>query len=134
MIKRCANGWLPLPAYPVEIADRRRLGHRLRELRYNPQRCLPPQEAAGLSTLLHDKQEWIARQPTDSVGRRERFARLRAINEELHWPLAQEDERIRLDMARVDRELSANAVLRRRDYAFCLYPEETLRPFCAGLM
>jgi hypothetical protein len=29
-----------------------------------------------------------------------------------------------------DRRLQANAILRRRDYAFCLYPEATLRPSC----
>ena len=46
----------------------------------------------------------------------------------------EEDARIRQELARVDAELQANAVLRRRDYAFCLYPEAALRPFCASLL
>jgi hypothetical protein len=29
----------------------------------------------------------------------------------------------------VSAEAAANAVLRRRDFAFCLFPEATLRPF-----
>ena len=33
-----------------------------------------------------------------------------------------------------DRGLEANAVLRRHDTSFCLYPEETLRPFCTQFL
>ncbi len=32
-------------------------------------------------------------------------------------------------LARMRAEAAANAVLRRRDYSWVLYPEETLRPF-----
>ena len=33
------------------------------------------------------------------------------------------------ELTRCRRAVAANAVLQRRDYAFCLYPEATLRPF-----
>jgi hypothetical protein len=33
-------------------------------------------------------------------------------------------------MNRCRQQLVANGALARRDYAFCLYPEEKLRPFC----
>jgi hypothetical protein len=28
----------------------------------------------------------------------------------------------------------ANAILQRRDYAFCLFPENVLRPFCVQFL
>jgi hypothetical protein len=129
-----ATRLLPVPTFPVDLDDRRWLAHQLRELRYNPQRHLPPAQADSLTDLIRAKQEWIVRQPPDTPGRRERFVALRTINERLHQPLQQEEERTRRELARLDEQLAVNAVLHRRDYAFCLYPEEALRPFCALLM
>jgi hypothetical protein len=38
------------------------------------------------------------------------------------------------DLADADRRLAARALLRRRDYSFCLFPEEALRPFLGRLL
>jgi hypothetical protein len=129
-----ATRWLPLPGYPATADDRRRLGRRLRELRYNPQRCLPAAEQARLSNLVREKEGWVRRSPADRAGRRERFGRLRLLNAQMHLPLLAEEGRVRQELARVEGELQANAVLRRRDYAFCLYPEGALRPFLTALL
>ena len=43
-------------------------------------------------------------------------------------------ERARRDLGRCEGGLRANAVLRRRDYAFALFPEEALRPFCSRFL
>jgi len=37
---------------------------------------------------------------------------------------------VRYRLTELDGRLAADAVLRRRDYSFCLYPEGVLRPFC----
>ncbi len=125
---------LPLPAFPASQEDRRRLVRHVRDLRYNPQRHLSPEQAQRLADVLAQRQEWLARQPDSAAGRRQRFHELRALNDVLHAPLVGEQKRLEEDLARLDRELAGNAVLLRRDYSFCLYPEATLRPFLAQVL
>jgi hypothetical protein len=128
-----ATRWLPLPGFDVTEHDRRQLLQHLRELRFNPQRHLAAEQSAALTDLLAGRQRLIEEQPADSRGRRQRFAAIRTINEQLAAPLAAEEANTRKELARVDEQLKANAVLRRRDYAYCLYPENVLRPFCTSL-
>jgi hypothetical protein len=122
---------LPLPAYPVTTDDRRGLARRLRDLAYNPQRHLQDGAAAAPAAreLVAEKDAWIARQPQGRGERRERFRRLRALNDLLRPWVTGQAERLEKELVGCDRMLQANALLRRRDYAFCLYPEATLRPF-----
>jgi hypothetical protein len=130
-----ATRWLPLPAAPVGPEDRRRLIRELRDVHYNPQRRLGELDHdAGLRALAERKQEWIARQPADAAGRRRRFEALRALTAQLRAPLADREHRLREDLGLCERQLRANAVLHRRDYAFCLYPEAVLRPFCTQFL
>jgi hypothetical protein len=128
-----ATRWLPLPGFDVEEDNRRRLLQYLRDLRFNPQRHLTAEQSTALAERLAERQRWIEQQPADSKGRRHRFAALRRINEQLAAPLEEENANTRKELARVGAQLKANAVLHRRDYAFCLYPENVLRPFCATL-
>src|SRR5262249_32953340 len=118
-----------LPAYAVTEDDRRRLARALRDLRYNPQRHLPP-GASGLADLAREKQEWVGRSPPTRAGRRERYRRLRPITAAPVRGGEGDLERARQALERVERQLEANALLRRRDYAFPLYPEAALRPLC----
>jgi hypothetical protein len=124
-----ATRLLPLPALPCGPDDRRRLIRRVRDLHYNPQRYVE-----GMDDLVREKQTWVARAPLTAAERRERFEALRRLTAALRAPLAAEEERLRGELARCERGLEANAVLRRRDYAFCLYPEDTLRPFLAQML
>ncbi len=126
-----ATRWLPLPAAPVGDEDRRRLARLLRDLRYNPQRYLPPD--AGLEELKRDREALLASEPT-GAAKRERFRALRALAERLRGPLVGREEEVRRELDEVEHQLAGNAVLRRRDYAFCLYPEESLRRFCARFL
>jgi hypothetical protein len=125
---------LPLPVFPVTLEQRRRLTHQLREIRYNPQRHLSEEQAESMAELLRDKQRWIEERPDTRIGRRRRFAELRSINERLHAPLVAEDARLVDEIRRTDRQLRSNAVMRRRDYSFCLFPERLLEPFCTALL
>jgi hypothetical protein len=127
---------LPLGTYPVTTDDCRALARQLRDLAYNPQRHLHDGAAAepAVRALVEEKRAWIARQPEEREQRRGRFRQLRALNELLRPWLVERAERLEKELAVCNRELEANALLRRRDYAFCLYPEATLRPFCTQFL
>jgi hypothetical protein len=128
-----ATRLLPLPAVQVRADDCKRLSRQLRDLHWNPQRHLLP-DGADVRELAARKEAWIAAQPSDPAGRRERFLALRAATEQLRVPLTDYERRLRVELAATERQLEANSVLRRRDYAFCIYPEETLRPFCTQFL
>jgi hypothetical protein len=121
-----ATKLLPVPRYPVHIADVQRLTRRVRDLKCNPQRFVQEDE---VRELVAEKQSWITRQPEGARARRERFEALRRVTQSLRphvfsqWYAAKRD----LDLCK--QQLQANAVLNRRDYAFCLFPEGELRPF-----
>jgi hypothetical protein len=125
--------WLPLPRAVVTADDRRRLIRELRDVHYNPQRHL---EAASenLAELVAAKQIWIEREPTTAAERYERFRMLRALTEQLRRPLLSREEQLRRELAECERQLRANAVLQRRDYSFCLFPVDILRPFCTQFL
>ncbi len=129
-----ATRLLPLPAYPCTIEDRRRLLRTLRDFRYNPDRFLEGVGGEGLQPLIAEKHAWVNQTPRTPAEYRERFLQLRAVNAWLHEPLQGREQELRQRLETCDRELAANALLQRRDYAFCLYPEEVLRPFCTRLL
>jgi hypothetical protein len=126
-----ATRWLPLPAYPVQAEDCRRLLRLARDLRYNPERFLQPGQLAG---LVAEKRALLAQAPGSHRDGRRRFRKLRALTEQLHEPLAERERQARRDLCRCERQMRANALLRRRDYSFCLYPEAVLRPFCTRFL
>jgi hypothetical protein len=130
-----ATLWLPLgPPPAADLAgERRRLARTARDLYWNPQRHLDEDGAkreAATGALAAEKAGWIARQPQTPAERRRRFQVLRELTEQLRRPLQPRAEALVQELARCDRRLEAEAVLRRRDYSFCLYPAATLRPFC----
>jgi hypothetical protein len=127
---------LPLPVYPVTEDHCRALARGLRDLEWNPQRHLSDGEQANpaVRDLVEQRQAWVARRPEEWSQRRERFQRLRALNHLLRPCVAEQADVLEKELALCDRQLQANAVLQRRDYAFCLHPEATLRPFCTQFL
>ncbi|MCS6852392.1 MAG: hypothetical protein NZ700_14605 [Gemmataceae bacterium] len=126
---------LPLPPWPATAAESRRLAALVRDLYYNPQRHLdrtnlPP----DVARLVAEKNAWIAQAPTEAAARRQRFHALRAITEALRPAVAERIREARRRLRQCEEELRANAILWRRDFAFCLYPEDTLREFYRPLM
>ncbi len=126
---------LPLPIFPIRPEDCRRLARALRDLHWNPQRHLDEKlqrqrGEQGEGDLAILKAELIARQADDLVQRRQRFQMLRELTEKLR-PLVSDRERVLKEgLTQCQRKVQANRILQSREYAFCLYPEETLRPFC----
>jgi hypothetical protein len=84
--------------------------------------------------LAARKKAWIARPAPDRQTRRERYQALRALTEQLRPHLAAREHQVRKELERSRGQLEANAVLRRRDYSFCLFPEEVIRPFCTQFL
>jgi hypothetical protein len=131
-----ATRLLPLPAYPVRAADARRLRLQGRDLFYNPQRHLDPAALADphIADLVNRKKGLIRHEPPDGRGRRERFRQLHDVTEALRAKAAARLAAARHDLEECERQLRVNEVLLRRDYAFCLYPEAVLRPFCTQFL
>ena len=130
---------LPLPAFPTRGEDCRRLARALRDLHWNPQRHLDEklqeqrvgQEARDLAIL---KAELIARQADDLVQRRQRFQMLRELTEKLRRFVKDGERVLQEELIECQRKVQANRILQSREYAFCLHPEETLRPFCTQFL
>jgi hypothetical protein len=128
-----ATLWLPLgPPPAADLAgERRRLARDVRDVYWNPQRHLGDAgRDRALAEWAAEKADWIARRPQTPAHRRHRFQVLRDLTERLRQPLGAQAEALAQELARCDRLLAAEAVLRRRDYSFCLYPAAVLRPFC----
>jgi hypothetical protein len=130
---------LPLPTFSTRSEDCRQLARELRDLRWNPQRHLngklPLQQVMPeIQDVANQKAEWIEQQPTDIWCRRQRFQKLREFTEKLR-PLVSDKERmLHEELGKCRRRVQANRILQSREYAFCLHPEETLRPFCTQFL
>jgi hypothetical protein len=123
---------LPLPGQPVRAEDHRRLRRRLRDLHYNPQRHLAEATRARpeVADFMELQSTLVRREPQEPPERRRRFQELRWLKDRLRVYLDGQEGAAARELEACDYRLRANAVLLRRDYAFCLYPEEQLRQFC----
>jgi hypothetical protein len=127
---------LPFPGHPVEVEDCRRLARLARHLVCNPQKHLDLVRAdlEQARWLAEQKEMWIARTGATRRERRQRYLALRDLTQRLCSFL---EEPIRARFREVElcrRHVQANALLRRRDYAFCWYPEKLVRDFCTEFM
>lgn len=120
---------LPLPTHPATPEQRRALHRRLRDLDYNPERSLSVAQRHSLAAVIAERRRCLA-----GRGGRAQFVEQRRLLEVIRAPLADERQATAARLAQTDRELAANALLRRRDYSVCLYPEDRLRPFLVGLL
>lgn len=120
---------LPLPSFPVTAVRCRNLAQEIRDLHFNPQRHV---EAAALlgPDLLAERERLLALPTGSRRQRRERCRALRSWHEQVVGQLQLLLDQRRAELQQLHLQLRANAVLRRRDYSFVLYPETLLRPFC----
>ncbi|MFM7149295.1 MAG: hypothetical protein ACKO23_05590 [Gemmataceae bacterium] len=121
---------LPLPNYPVTEEQVRSVQHQLRDMEFNPQRHLPPEQRPALACQLEEKASLVSSQPQDRQGRRARFRNIRSASASLRQSLIPTERKLRDQLNWMTQAVDANRLLRRRDYAFPLYPEDKLRPFC----
>ena len=116
---------LPVPTFPHTAADVRTLARLDRDRYWNPQLF-----AAGGDDLSRRKAALVAAKPAGRLERRRWYAAIRDLNERLRALVPPAES----GLPRARREAAANAVLRRRDYPWVLYPEDVLRPFLQSFL
>ena len=130
---------LPVARRRVTVEDARTLRRQLRELQYHPEQCVDssnvaaPEGGDDPSQLIGEKARWI-QTPLTVEDARTRCRAIRRINEALQPWVADRRRRLLQFEAQTRQALQAEAVLAWREYAFCLYPEGTLREFVEGLL
>ena len=119
-----ATKHLPLPGFPADGSTVRALEHQARDAHWNPER-----HGQADPALVAKKRGLIAAEPTGKAERRAWFRELQAIGDALRGGGASVP-----GLERAKQEAAANAALRRRDFAWVLYPESVLRPFLQGFL
>ncbi|HYH64481.1 MAG TPA: hypothetical protein VD866_07265 [Urbifossiella sp.] len=124
---------LPLPGPPTTADDVDRQARLVRDLNWNPHRHLTAENARRpeVAALVAEHEVLRRVEPPHGAHARRRgwFRALRTVTEQLRPFVGELVPRAEAELERMRAEAAANAVLRRRDYSWVLYPEETLRPF-----
>ena len=124
---------LPLPAFRSTVDDLKRAERHLRDLHWNPQRHLSAEQLAApeVQALLSARAALVTSEPpyAEHAARRRWFRDLQQLTERLRPFVRTQVPDAEARLRRVQDEVDANAVLQRRDYAWVLYPEGTLRLF-----
>lgn len=102
----------------------------LREFRFHPERHVEP--TAEIGPLIAKKREWIQADPPRGQ-RLERHQGIERVNLALQPYLAAERNRLADVCARLTVELRQQILLASREFSFCLFSEETLRPLLLDL-
>jgi hypothetical protein len=126
--------WLDLgtdPASPERLAA---IERRLRDLTYNPDRNLRPDEPPGplARAALDAKRQAISCTPAARSERLSRFREIRRCNEALQELVAPQREALLQERTRLLAGLHRNALAHHREYAFVLHSEAHLRAAFAG--
>ena len=122
---------LPLETYPATPRDLEAARRAVRDWRFNPDRL--PADAVRrrpeAAALIDEKRRLLtAREPTREARTRA-WHRVHAINETLAGLAPAGPPAAAARLTQVERELRLNAILRNREYPFCVYPLEDLAAF-----
>lgn len=142
------SGTLQLPMakpYSSTVSDQQQLKQKIRDLKYNADRYLGSDLDQHLTKLISEKRDLIKQQQgvrslcnnpncvhTDrerSRINRERFLRLKAINEELASAASHLKRELEDESGHIENELNINAVLQGREFSIALFPEEKIHRF-----
>jgi hypothetical protein len=123
---------LPVERDRASAGDARAVQRKLRDLTYHPEQCLDGPDAPP-DDLVAAKRRWIAT-PQTAQNARQRCHAIRAVNAALQPRLDQRRRMLEERQSHIMDRLRAESVLAWREYAFCLYPEPTLRGFLSGLL
>ncbi len=122
---------IPFDGYDSKVDDLHRLKRLARDLRWNPQRYLHPGQ--GRESLLNRHRELQTANPIQGDERRDRYLKLREVKERLTLPVSVQLAEVEARIAIANAEVAANAVLRRRDYSFVLFPMDALRDWLTSV-
>lgn len=124
---------LPTPHAEVSPQDLRDADAKLRELEFHPERFLDPAGAADpdAAALIAQKQRWVST-PQTRENAKQRCTAIRQANDGLQPRLAPLREQLAGERERIAQRLRGENILAWREYAFALYPEESLRSLLAA--
>jgi hypothetical protein len=127
---------VPLPRFPATPGDLRLSERLVRDMYWNPQRHLRDGSAENpaVRSTIEERRRWESLAPATQPDCKDRYTRMREGARQLR-PFVADD--LRAAVGRRDRiwqEVAANAILGRRDFSFCLFPEPTIRPFCTQFL
>jgi len=122
---------LPIDPHPVGPGDLATAKHRLRDLVHNPDRHLDglTREDPKVAALVTEKQRLLAEVASGVRPRSELFLPVRQLNWQLRDAVRPLRHAARDSLAEIESRLSANTLLTSREYAFCLFPLDTLTAF-----
>ena len=126
----------PLPRLPTKPDDLHAAERLVRDMHWNPQRHLARTAASNpeVLKLIEEKEKVIAAEPSHKVARKQWFQKLSMLTERLSRFMEKPVAVANGDLANRQREMDANELLMRRDYAWCLFPEPLLSNYCARIM
>jgi hypothetical protein len=136
---------LPIARRRVRAEDLRAVAWRLRELTWHPEKAAQGWVAGGgwrvagrgegcdLAGLIAAKNRWV-HTPQTFENARIRWLEIRRINGELQPWVADQREHLLREQDQLSRAFAAEKVLAWREYAFCLFPESTLREFLRAIL
>ena len=131
---------LPVRQEEVSEDELRRLDQEEREMLYHPERFLAeaeadlsPEQRQQVRQLVQAKEAAIAEVPVPGQGRM-RHRAITAVNARLQPFLEGPRQRRAQLRAQLVERLRQKAVLSSREYAFCLYPADTLRDFLLAIL
>ncbi len=116
---------LPVEHEAVPEEQHRTLRKQLRELTYHPERRLS-QEDPEVARFMEEKRHW-SQMPKTRENARQRHEAIARANRALQPHVAEHRARLERQRKETQHHLRANAILDSREYAFCLFPEETLK-------
>jgi hypothetical protein len=124
--------FLPLPGYPATPEDLAAARRAVRDWQFNPDRKMSAvararPEVEALASLK--QQLFRGMRAIEREDRRRAFQRIHEINEALTRFQPDGPAAAQKELARIQRELRYNAILRDREYPFCFYPAEELAAF-----
>ena len=134
---------LPLAGSSETVADVSRLKERLRSVEQHPEQHLDCAPGPAGRELIREFKELVEEQHAVREGRlppregnwyasgagAKRYRRLQQIRRELGALTVQIRRQLAAEREAVERRVTANGVLRNREYAICLYPADKLRSF-----
>ena len=142
-----ATLFLPIAKpYDVTPSDETRLQTMLRDLQYNADRHVHKTADAATQQLIDEKHRLIAEQQAarnEGLSRNQRrlnrqtnvnrFRKLFRINQQLAQCAHDQRELFEHEWQSIKQRLTANSILKDREFPFCLYPEEQIRGFMSGI-
>jgi hypothetical protein len=122
---------LPIKRQAKLVEEPEALTAKLRELTYHPEQFLD--DSNTVNGLIAEKLNWI-KTPQTRENAKQRCRVIRDINERLQPLLVERRSQIERRHELAVAEARKEKILNWREYAFCLYPEETIRDFFDGLL